>query len=101
MKILPILCLVSIPLAAHAAGVDKATCDANYAAMIDAAEANRNKSLKELDYQLRRAADDDQATRLIEEMEGTWNLEAEFRSNAAIAYRDCLRAAGALKSGGS
>lgn len=100
MRILYALVLVLVPTAAVAA-VDKERCDADYAAMIQAAEANRAKSLKELEYQLRRAADDEQAARLMQEMEGAWNQEEDYRSNAAIAHRDCLRAADALKPGGS
>lgn len=94
-----IACLVLLPsLSAGAAELTKETCDADYAAMIEEAENNRNKSLAELEYQLKRAADDDQAARLAAEMESTWDLEVTFRANAAIAHRDCLKAVKANKS---
>lgn len=93
MRFFLIFCCLLTPAAALAEGVSVAQCDADYTAMIDAAEANRQNSLKHLEYQLRRTADDEQSARLIAEMEGAWDLEEQFRTFAANAHRDCLRAA--------
>jgi len=98
MRSLLILMIVLAPIAARADGVTVEQCEADYAAMIDAAVANRQNSLKHLEYQLRRTADDEQSARLIAEMEGAWDLEEQFRNPAANAHRDCLKAANPRKS---
>lgn len=93
MRILLFILIVSLPAAAYGAGVTKEQCEADYTAMVTAAEENRKKSLEHLEYQLRRTASDEQAERLRAEMEVSWDLEEEYRSFAANAYRDCLKAA--------
>ncbi len=93
MRTLLILMTIFAPIAARADSVTVEQCDADYTAMLGAAEVNRENSLKYLDYQLRRAADDEQSARLIAEIEGAWDLEEQFRNHAAIAHRDCLKAA--------
>lgn len=72
------------------ADVTAASCNEDYAAMIEAAETNRAKALADLEYQLRRTANDEQSARLEAEMEAMWDVEEELRNNAAVAHKDCL-----------
>lgn len=66
------------------------TCEADYNAMIAAAEQNRKKSISEIEYALGRTTDDETAVRLQEELEKSYEMEESFRNMASGSYRDCV-----------
>lgn len=65
-------------------------CTADYEAQIEEVERNREVSLAELNQELRYTSDDEAAAAINHQIEQTWQMEEEFRSFAAVAYRDCV-----------
>lgn len=97
-RILLISALLALTSGAAEARVTAAECKADYDAMVAEIERNRDRSLDELNQQLRFASDDDTANALNHQIEQTYHLEETFRGTAAIQYRDCMKYA---EGGGS
>lgn len=97
-RILLISALLALFPAAADARVTAAECKADYDAMVAEIERNRERSLAELNQQLRFTADDDTANALNHQIEQTYHLEETFLGTAAITYRDCMKYA---EGGGS
>jgi hypothetical protein len=76
--------------ASAVADVTEATCKADYNAMIEATEQNREASLAELNASLRLTNDEDAAGSINNQINQTWEMEEQFRNHAATAFRDCM-----------
>ena len=88
-SVLTILAAISFATPGDAQ-VTMETCEADYAAMLAEAEANRINSIAQIEYALARTADDETAMKLQMELDLTWETEEEYRNLAAQAYRDCV-----------
>ena len=97
-RFLIIAALVALPAGTAEARVTVAECEADYNAMVAEIERNRERSLAELNQQLRLTSDEDAAADLGRQIEQTYHMEEMFLGNAAIAYRDCKKYA---ENGGS
>lgn len=81
-----------------AASMTMESCEQTRETMLQAAEENRDYTIKQLEFDLGRSADDNEAARLAQEIEHTWDNEEAFRSIATQVYRECVAH---VKSGGS
>tara|TARA_R110000787_G_scaffold19874_17_gene59218 strand:- start:5138 stop:5443 length:306 start_codon:yes stop_codon:yes gene_type:complete len=90
--------IAALPVNAVAAELTHETCDADYAAMVKAAEENRARSIAELEAALRLTSNEDAAGDLAQQIERTWELEESFLKHASNFYRDCVKH---VESGGS
>lgn len=72
-------------------------CEKTMDAMLKAAEENRDHALKQLNHDIGRSTNDDEAVHLHQEIERTWDNEEIFRSTASQVYRECVTH---VKSGG-
>ena len=88
----------ALPVNAVAAELTRETCDADYAAMVKAAEENRARSIAELENALRFTANDDAVGDLAQQIDRAWEHEEMFLRHASNSYRDCVKH---VESGGS
>lgn len=73
------------------AEVTMAICESDYNAMLVEAEQNRQKSISEIESALGRTTDDEEAVKLQQDLEKTYETEEQFRNLASVGYRDCVR----------
>jgi len=73
------------------AKITPAECEADYAAMLAEIESNRQRSLDELNRELRYTTDDDVAASINAMIDQAWEIEETFLGHAANAYRDCMK----------
>lgn len=59
--------------------------------MLGEAETNRANAVAQIEYALARTADDEEAGRLQQALENSFETEETFRNLASIHYRDCVK----------
>ncbi len=97
-RILLLSALLALSPGAADARITVAECKADYEAMVAEIERNRERSLAELNQQLRFASNDDTINALNHQIEQTYHIEETFLGTAATTYRDCMKYA---QGGGS